>query len=117
MYRCKNCDKPHHDTPDCGKMKKSNIDKVNESIYGSSNKRTIIMAVEKNSEDFNKLKNKWILDSGATSHMCNNIDILYNKKESISKLELALEKNTSNVLINGDIDVIIKNQKWRVKYS
>ena len=67
-------------------MKKSNIDKVNESIYGSSNKRTIIMAVEKNSEDFNKLKNKWILDSGATSNMCNNIDIIYNKKESIYKL-------------------------------
>lgn len=22
MYRCKNCDKPHHDTPDCGNMKK-----------------------------------------------------------------------------------------------
>ena len=72
------------------KYEESNIDKVNESIYVSSNKRTIIMDVEKNSEDFNKLKNKWILDSGVTPHMCNNIDILYNKKESISKLELSL---------------------------
>ena len=62
------------------------------------------MSFENNSDDSNKLKNKWILDSGDTSHICNNIDILYNKKESISKLELFLEKNTSNVL---SIEILI----------
>ena len=61
-------------------------------------------------EKYNKdIKDMWIFDSGATSHMTNNSDGLYNIKECLESVEYGKSDSGSISKIKGYLDVRIRN--------
>ena len=56
------------------------------------------------------LQNKWILDSGATAHMTNNKEHLYNVKQSDAIVGFG-NQSKQQVSIQGDLDIIFKDKE------
>ena len=53
---------------------------------------------------------KWILDSGATSHMTNNKEHMYNVKQSDAVVGFG-NQSKQQVSIQGDVDIIFKDKE------
>ena len=53
--------------------------------------------------------NSWILDSGATAHMCNNKSYMYDIEPSYSKVSFGIKDSVSNGEFTGKIDFEITN--------
>lgn len=57
----------------------------------------------------NNMKNDWILDSGASKHMCNNYDLFINKRNTNIKFITAVNNSKLPVFFEGDI--LLKTNK------
>ena len=71
----------------------------------------MVSEVEDNEEEHNnKLKDMWIFDSGATSHMTNDPYGLYDIQECLECVEYGKSDSGSISKIKGSLDVKVKNK-------
>ena len=109
--KCNFCDKIGHKAKDCFKRKahierekkKNNESKVN--LVGAN--------IEANAEALLAYKHEnstmsWLIDSGASNHMCNNRDYFQNFKASSDKEITIADGNKMKII--GEGDIIIKDE-------
>ena len=105
-FRCHSCKQIGHNSKFCPNKKKTektdtkyNYKKDFSSLYAS-------LLVNENDS-----VTDWYVDSGATSHMTNKSNILFNKKEVVNK-EVVVANNTKiPVSCVGDVKMSLDNKK------
>ena len=96
--KCNYCQKKSHKTEHCYKRKREmqNTNHIDESF----------MADAGTSESFNvtsdKANQKWCMDSGATSHLCNNLPLFTTSRKVNSEIRLA-SKAITPVTAKGEV--------------
>ena len=113
MYKCNYCDGEWNYEDKCFKKKKDEEKKKRISKICGDDSRTDVSIVAIDNDvlvsELDSNNNSWILDSGATAHMCNNKSYMYDIEPSYCKVSFGSKDSVSNGEWTSKIDVEITN--------
>jgi hypothetical protein len=100
-YKCNYCGKRGHKAADCFKKKREENQKaglVHEAYFSG------------------KTNNKWCLDSGCTSHICNDKELSINSEKAQCQLKLA-SNATTQAIAKGSVNILtsVGNQAKKIE--
>ena len=101
-FYCNYCHKPNHKAADCWqkanrKQQSTSLIQEEGAYLSSSNKNNFI-------------NNPWCVDSGATSHMCHDINLFKNFKYTENQKVTLANNNTTNIRGKGTVNFILRNE-------
>ena len=85
----------------------------NLNISEDKTKKGGVMMAIANTVLYTNLKNDnnaWVVDSGATAHMCNDLDLMHDLSETTSSVGFGNDDNDEEVTIVGKVDATITNK-------
>lgn len=106
-YNCNYCNKPGHKVANC--LKKAS-DKEKDKANNVEEEAWIVKEVNNQPCDYANMvhvSSVWCLDSGCTSHMCNDESAFINLVEATSGLNLA-DGTLTQVTAKGDVDITVQ---------
>ena len=114
-YKCRKCNKVGHKAADCYSKKKgisgTQVATENQSLMTEGQK--IESALQVNNRDAFQ---EWCLDSGCTSHMCNQEKMFSDIEQTRNGVKLA-NKASVQVTAKGNVNIIANNGENSIPYT
>jgi gag-polypeptide of LTR copia-type/Zinc knuckle len=102
---CYTCGQPGHISKDCRSGKKKPYQKA---------EKTATMAITSGEASFAHAKRQWIVDSGATQHMCNEEDLFSGVKKPVAGTEILLgDSSRLEVAMEGNVELDLLHKEGR----
>jgi hypothetical protein len=121
LKRCMKCHKEGHFAKNCKNATDHSRDKINSNNKSETDKKSFAGFVANVLES--QQQNQWILDSGCTSHYCNDISLLSEIRNEESNAicadgqSLKIEKVGTVYMENEDTDITLMNVKFNRNFT